>query len=188
MAMEDNDIIQLFFDRDEQALAETSAKYGNYCSSIARNILKNLEDAEECVNDTYLKVWNVIPPTRPTIFKAFIGRITRNISFNLYKKTNADKRGNGQIALILDELAECVSNGPDPYQKIEKDELLKNINSFLEKLPQDKRIMFVRRYWYSDSVTDIAKRCGVSENSVSVSLNRLRKRLHNYLIERGFEL
>lgn len=188
MAMEDNDIIQLFFDRDEQAIAETSAKYGNYCSTIARNILKNMEDAEECVNDTYYKVWNVIPPTRPTIFKAFIGRITRNISFNLYKKTNADKRGNGQIVLILDELAECVSDGSDPYQKIEKDELLKVINLFLEKLPQDKRVMFVRRYWYSDSITEIAKRCGVSENSVSVSLNRLRKRLKNYLNERGFEL
>lgn len=188
MAMKDNDIIQLFFDRDEQAISETSAKYGSYCSSIARNILKNWEDAEECVNDTYIKVWNVIPPNRPTMFKAFIGRITRNISFNLYKKMNADKRGNGQIVFILDELAECVSDGNDPYRKIENDELLKTINSFLEKLPQEKRIMFVRRYWYSDSITDIAKRFGVTENSVSVSLNRLRKRLNKYLNERGFEL
>lgn len=188
MAMEDNDIIQLFFDRDENAIKETSVKYGNYCSSIARNILKNWEDAEECVNDTYLKAWNVIPPNRPTMFKAFLGRITRNISFNLYKKMNADKRGSGQILFILDELAECVSDGKDPYKELEKEEIIKAINSFLEKLPQEKRIMFVRRYWYSDSVVDIAKRCGVSENSVSVNLNRLRKRLHNYLYERGFEL
>lgn len=187
MAMEDKDIIQLLFDRDEQAIAETSAKYGSYCNSIARNILKNREDAEECVNDTYLRVWNVIPPNRPVIFKAFIGRITRNISFNLYKKTNANKRGNGQIELILDELAECVSGDNDPIMEVEKNELIKEINSFLDKLPQEKRIMFVRRYWYSDSVTDIAKRCGVSENYVSVNLNRLRKRLHNNLVERGFE-
>lgn len=91
MAMEDNDIIQLFFNRDKNAIKETSVKYGNYCSSIARNILKNWEDAEECVNDTYLKAWNVIPPNRPTMFKTFLGMITRNISFNLYKKMNADK-------------------------------------------------------------------------------------------------
>lgn len=188
MAMEDMDIIQLFFERDEKAIKETSEKYGNYCSSIARNILKNQEDVEECVNDTYLKAWNVIPPNRPKILKAFLGRITRNIAFNLYKKMNADKRGNGQIDLILDELVECVSNKSDPYQMFERDELLICINSFLEKLPKEKRIMFVRRYWYSDSVADIAKRCGISENSVSVNLNRLRKRLHNYLIERGFEL
>lgn len=188
MAMEDNEIIQLYLDRNEQAITETAAKYGNYCSSIAKNILKNWEDAEECVNDTYLKAWNVIPPNRPTMFKAFLGRITRNLSFNLYKKMNADKRGNGQIAVVLDELAECVSGSSDPYREFDKTELLNAINTFLEKLPQDKRIMFVCRYWYSDSVTDIAKRCGMSENSVSVSLNRLRKRLHNYLLERGFEL
>ncbi len=99
----------------------------------------------------------------------------------------ADKRGSGQVELILDELEECVSDGSDPYQEIEKRELLEAINSFLDKLPQSKRIMFVRRYWYTDSVTDIAERCGVSENTVSVNLNRLRKRLRNYLNERGFE-
>ena len=188
MAIEDNDIIQLFFDRNENAIKETSIKYGNYCSSIAKNILKNCEDAEECVNDTYLKAWNVIPPSRPTMLKTFLGRITRNISINLYKKLKADKRGNGQIPIILDELSECVSGGTTPYQELENAEFLRTINSFLEKIPQEKRVMFVRRYWYSDSISDIAKRCGVSENSVSVSLNRLRKRLYNYLSERGFEL
>lgn len=188
MAIEDNDIIQLFFDRDENAIKETSIKYGNYCRSIAKNILKNCEDAEECVNDTYLKAWNVIPPSRPTMLKAFLGKITRNISFNVYKKMSADKRGNGQIPIILDELAECISGGTTPYQEIECKELLKTINSFLEELPQEKRVMFVRRYWHSDSIADIAKRCRVSENSVSVNLNRLRKRLNNYLVERGFEL
>ena len=186
--MEDNDIIQLFFNRDETAIKETSVKYGNYCSSIAKNILKNCEDAEECVNDTYLKAWNVIPPNKPTVLKAFLGRITRNISFNLYKKMNTDKRGNGQISIILDELAECISDEANPYQEVETKELIKAINSFLEKISQEKRVIFIRRYWYSDSIRDIAQRCGISEDSVSVSLNRLRKRLRNYLIERGFEL
>lgn len=188
MAMEDKEIIQLFFDRDENAIKETSIKYGGYCSSIARNILKNWEDAEECVNDLYLKVWNIIPPTRPAIFKAFLGRITRNISFNLYKKTHTDKRGNGQLEVILEELAECVSDGRAPYMELQRKELVKEINSFLDQLPKEKRILFVRRYWYSDSVADIAKRCCMSENGVSVNLNRLRKRLRNYLYERGFEL
>ena len=100
MAMEDKDIIQLFFDRNEQAIEETSMKYGNYCSSIAMNILKNRADAEECVADTYQKCWDSIPPDRPTVFRIFLGRITRNLSFNMYKKMNADKRGSGQLALI----------------------------------------------------------------------------------------
>ena len=186
--MTDEEIISLYFSRSENAIHETAAKYGRLCTYVIKNILKDPADIDECVNDTYLKVWNVIPPSRPTTLKAFVGRITRNISFNLYKKMNTDKRGNLQIPIILDELSECVSGGTTPYQEIEKKELLKAINSFLEKLPQEKRVMFVRRYWHSDSITDIAKRCGVSENSVSVNLNRLRKRLHNYLIERGFEL
>lgn len=186
--MDDNEIIQLYFDRDEGAIVETSGKYGCYCSSIARNILKSREDAGECVNDTYLRAWNVIPPNRPVMFRAFLGKLTRDTSFNQYKKMNADKRGNRQIAVILDELAECVSGGTEPYQELDKSELMKAINAFLESLPQKKRVMFVCRYWYSDSVTDITKRCGMSENSVSVNLNCLRKRLRNYLLERGFEL
>ena len=161
MAMEDKDIIQLFFDRNEQAIEETSMKYGNYCSSIAMNILKNRADAEECVADTYQKCWD--------------------------KKMNADKRGSGQLTLILDELAEVVSDKDSVENHIENRELIKEINTFLDSLPQEKRIMFVRRYWYSDSVADIARRCGVSENNVSVNLNRIRKRLRRYLCERGFE-
>lgn len=187
MAMEDKDIIQLFFDRNEQAIEETSIKYGNYCNSIAMNILKNRADAEECVADTYQKCWDSIPPDRPTVFRIFLGRITRNLSFNMYKKMNADKRGRGQLTLILDELAEVVSDKDSVENHIENRELIKEINTFLDSLPQEKRIMFVRRYWYSDSVADIARRCGVSENNVSVNLNRIRKRLRRYLCERGFE-
>lgn len=188
MVMEDCDIIQLYFDRDEQAIAETSAKYGNYCRSIALNILNNPQDAEECVNETYLKAWNAIPPNRPVLFKTFLGRITRNLSFNQYRKMNAEKRGNGQMNVILDELEECLSDGNDSSKEFSRTELVEAINEFLKKLPQTQRIMFVRRYWYADPVSQIAKRCGVSENAVSVALNRLRRKLHNELLERGFEL
>lgn len=188
MAMEDNQIIQLYFNRDEKAIGETSIKYGNYCNSIAINILNNWEDAEECVNDTYLCVWESIPPTRPTRLKVYLGRITRNLSFNLYKKMNADKRGNGQIALVLDELAECVSGGCEPEQEFLQKELICSINNFLRELSKEKRIIFVRRYWYSDSISEIADRVGKTENSVSVTLNRLRKMLYIHLRERGLYL
>ena len=188
MAMEDKDIIQLFFDRNEQAIEETSMKHGNYCNSIAMNILKNRADAEECVADTYQKCWNSIPPNRPSVLRIFLGKITRNLSFNMYKRMNADKRGSGQLALILDELAEVISDENSVDNNIENKELLKEINIFLNGLSRQKRIMFVRRYWYSDSVTDIAKRLGISENNVSVNLNRIRKRLRRYLYERGFEV
>lgn len=188
MAMEDIQIIQMYFNRDEKAIRETSLKYGNYCSSIAIKILNNWEDAEECVNDTYLCAWESIPPTRPEMLKVYLGRITRNLSFNLYKKMNADKRGNGQIALVLDELAECISGGCEPEQQYLQKEIVSCINSFLRELPKEKRIIFVRRYWYSDSVSEIADRIGKSENAVSVTLNRLRKMLHIYLLERGFNL
>ncbi len=188
MAMEDKDIIQLFFDRNEQAIEETSMKYGNYCNSIAMNILKNRADAEECVADTYQKCWNSIPPNRSSVLRIFLGKITRNLSFNMYKRMNADKRGSGQLALILDELAEVISDENSVENNIENKELLKEINIFLNGLSRQKRIMFVRRYWYSDSVTDIARRLGISENNVSVNLNRIRKRLRRYLYERGFEV
>jgi RNA polymerase sigma-70 factor (ECF subfamily) len=188
MAMEDTQIIQLYLNRDEKAISETSIKFGNYCNSIAINILNNWEDAEECVNDTYLCAWNSIPPTRPTSLKVYLGRITRNLSFNIYKKMNAEKRENGQTALVLDELAECVSGGCEPEQEFLQKELICSINNFLRALSKEKRIIFVRRYWYSDSISDIADRVGKTENSVSVTLNRLRKMLNIHLRERGFNL
>ena len=188
MSMEDKEIIHLYFARNEKAINATSEKYGSYCHTIARNILNNWEDAEDCVNDTYLKTWEAIPPNRPLVLRTFLGKITRNIAFDLYKKMTAEKRGNGQIAIVLDELAECVSGGNEPEKEFDKKELLNAINSFMESLPKEKCALFVRRYWYAESVSDIAKRYGMSQTNVSVSLNRLRKKLHDYLIERGFEL
>ena len=187
-SIEDSMIIQLYWDRDESAISATSEKYGAYCRSIAMNILGDREDAEECVNDTYLGVWNSIPPHRPNVLPAFLGKITRNLSLNKYRQKHAEKRGCGQMGAVLDELAECVSDKSDIEQDIDRKELIKEINQFLGTLPQVKRGIFVGRYWRADSISEIAARYGMTENRVSVTLNRIRKQLNRYLSERGFEL
>lgn len=185
--MDDNEIVQLYWDRSEQAIPATFEKYGNYCISIAENILGNKEDAEECVNDTYLNAWNSIPPHRPSVLSTFLGKITRNLSLNRYKQSRADKRGGGSLPQVLDELAECVSGTDDVEQEIGHRELIRMIDTFLSTLSASKRGIFICRYWYFDSICDIASRFGMTENSVSVTLSRLRMKLHNYLTERGFE-
>ena len=186
--MEDAKIVQLYWNRDEQAISATADKYGNYCTFIAGNILGNNEDAEECVNDTYLHAWNSMPPHRPNILSAFLGKITRNLSINRYKHNTADKRGGGELPMVLDEISELVSGKDDIENEIEYKELLDAINTFLGTLSVKKRCIFVRRYWYFDNVSYIASRFGVTENNVSVTLNQIRHKLHNYLLERGFEL
>ena len=145
-----------------------------------------MEDAQECVNDTYLNTWNSIPPQRPKMLSTYLGKITRNLSFNLYKKNKAKKRGGSQIPLVLDELAEIISDSANPEEEWDRKEIVEVINSFLSSIPSDKRKMFVCRYWYADSIKSIAEKFGMTESNVSVTLNRLRKKLHNYLLERGF--
>ena len=186
--MEDENIIRLYWDRDETAIEETSKKYGKYCFSIANNILGSREDSEECVNDTYVKVWDSIPPKRPSIFSAFIGKITRNISLNRYKLNNADKRGGSNMTCVLDEVGEIVSGRPGPDDEAILSDLTAAVNEFLSTLPQEKRVMFVRRYWYADDVKSIALRMGTSENNISVSVRRIRNSLRDFLVERGFGL
>ena len=186
--MDDAEIVQLYIDREEQAIPETASKYGRYCTSIAKNILGSYEDAEECVNDTYLNTWNAIPPHRPKMLATFLGKIVRNLAFDRYKYNSADKRGGGELPLVLDELAGCVSGKDDVEQAFERKELVTAINDFLGTLPEEKRNIFVCRYWYTDSIADIAARCGMTYPAVSMMLNRLRTKLHNYLIERGYEL
>ena len=186
--MDDAKIVQLYWDRNEQAIPATAEKYGSYCTSIAKNILGNHEDAEECVNDTYMNAWNSMPPHRPGILSTFLGKIVRNLSFNRYKHNTTDKRGGGQATVVLDEIAEFVSDTDSVEQAIDRKELVKAIDSFLDRLPAHKKNIFVCRYWYFDSISDIASRFGMTENNVSVTLNRLRLKLHNYLLERGFEL
>lgn len=186
--MNDQDIIKLYLDRDPRALSATAGKYEKYCTAIAKNILGNQEDAEECVNDTYLNTWNTIPPNQPKVLSAYLGKITRNLAFNKYRHNHVKKRGNGELSIVLDELADCISGSDNVEQEIDKRELVEGINSFLDTLAPKKRNIFICRYWYSDSISSIAKRYGMSENNVSTILNRLRHQLKKYLSERGFEL
>ena len=186
--MDDEEIVQLYWDRNEQAIPATAEKYGRYCASIAQNILGNKEDAEECVNDTYINAWNSMPPHKPSILSTFLGKITRNLSFNRYKYNTANKRGCGETVLVLDEIAELVSDTDNVEQEVLREELVKAIDAFLDGLPVDKRRIFVCRYWYFDSVSDIASRFGMTENNVSVTLNRLRLKLRSHLLKGGFEL
>lgn len=186
--MEDAKIVGLYWERNQDAIKYTAQKYGNYCKAIAKNILGNAEDAEECVNDTYMKTWNTIPSHKPNMLSTFLGKITRNISFNKYKMKHADKRGGGEIPAILDELGECVSGKDNVENEIEYKEFVEAINEFLAGLSKEKRDIFVCRYWYSDSVADIANQFGMKEGTVSMALNRLRLKLRKYLEERSFEV
>ena len=186
--MEDVKIIDLYWERNQQAIPVTAEKYGGYCTSIARNILESEEDAEECVNDTWLGAWNSMPPHRPNMLSAFLGKITRNLSFNRRRQDSARKRGGGELPLVLDELGECVSGKASVEGEYDRKELLSAINGFLEELSPEKRAMFVCRYWYADRVGDIAARLGMSENHVSVTLTRLRRKLHEHLTKEGFTL
>ena len=186
--MEDFRIVELYWQRDADAIPATSEKYGGYCAAIARNILGNEEDTEECVNDTWLRAWNSMPPHRPNALAAFLGKITRNLSFNRYKQNRADKRGGGELPLVLEELGECVSGTDSVEGELDKKELLGAINVFLKGLTPEKRAVFVCRYWYADSVGDIAARVGMTESHVSMTLTRLRRSLHEYLTKEGFTL
>lgn len=186
--MEDSQIVQLYLDRNEAAIAESAGKYGPYCHAVARNILESRADAEECVNDTWLRAWNAIPPHRPQVLSSFFGKITRNLAFDMYRKNCREKRGGYQTDLVLDELAECVSGQDDPQKTWQEHELQRDLNAFVRKLPKKHRYMFILRYWYTESIADIAQRCGASENSVSVTLNRIRAKLKEYLKERGYDI
>ena len=179
--MEDNIIINLYWERSESAINETAQKYGGYCTKIAMNILHNQEDAEECVNDTYLKTWNSIPIQRPAILISFLGRITRNLSLDKYKKCHTKKRGGYEIEILLSELEDCVSSGSNVETEYEAGSIAQVINNFLYSIEYENRIVFVRRYWYADSIEAIASRLGVSESKIKSMLFRTRKKLKNYL-------
>lgn len=186
--MDDNKIIELYWDRSEQAISETSKKYGRYCHYIAYSILHNDEDSEECVNDTYLRAWDSIPPLRPNKLQTFLGKITRNLSLNKWEKLSAEKRGAGQTSLILDEISECIPSEGDALQNIENMVIREAINRFLDELSAETRKMFVRRYFYMSSVKEIANEYGISESKVTVTLFRTRKKLKTALEKEGISL
>lgn len=186
--MNDLEIVELYWKRSDEAITETARKYNGYCSKIATNILSNPEDAEECVNDTYFQTWNSIPTQRPDSLAAFLGKITRNLSINRYKQRRATKRGGGKVDLILHELEDCIPDRRTKEVKEDSELLAKTINQFLRELEQQTRMVFVRRYWYSDSIRDISQRYKMSESKVKSMLFRTRKRLRYYLEKEGISL
>ena len=183
--MNDLQIIELYFERSERAVTETANKYGGYCYSIAYAILNDNEDAEESVNDTYLRAWNSIPPHRPTALSTFLGKITRRLSIDKWRRRNAEKRGGGEIPLVLDELRECLSNEDEVHKQIEKDRLAAIINSFVAGLSFTEQKVFLCRYWYMDSIDDISRRFGFSVSKVKSMLFRMRERLRVRLEREG---
>ena len=179
--MKDEEIIALYWERDEKAIAVTSDKYGSYCRSIAYNILHNLEDVQECVNDTWLGAWKSMPPKRPDCLSVYLGKITRNLSLNRVKQYNAEKRGSGQTQLVLSELEDCIPAETSVEQKIEEMVLSKAISQFLHAQPKQKRNIFIRRYWYLYSIRDIAAAYDMSESKVTSLLFRMRNELKAHL-------
>ena len=179
--MDDKAIVQLYWDRNQDAIGETARKYGAYCLSVASNILQLREDAEECVNDTYLRAWDSMPPHRPFALAAFLGKITRNLAINRYRYRTAQKRS-AELQNILTELDGCVTDGPE--QVLDNRQLGEVLNSFLHTLPERKRSLFLCRYWYADSVAVIARRFRMTEGAVTMQLARLRQQLRRYLEER----
>ncbi len=186
--MDDSKILALYMERSQQAISETSRKYGRYCHYIAFSILQNDEDAEECVNDTYLRAWNSIPPKHPNKLQTYLGKITRNLALNKWEKLSAKKRGAGQTVLILEELAECIPAGEDTAQNAENMIIRDVLNRFLDDLPVETRKIFVRRYWYMSSVKEIANEYGLSQSKVTVTLFRTRGKLKTLLEKEGVTL
>lgn len=186
--MEDSEIIRQFMERSESAVGELQCKYGNYCNKIALNVLDSREETEECVNDALMKIWESIPPDEPQSLRAYLGKITRNLAINRLKKITAEKRGNGEIAAVYEELSELIPDKSRIEQKHEHKELMNEINTFLGKLPAQKRNIFVLRYWYCESVKAISETLGISENNVSVTLSRVRDKLRAHLRKRGYEI
>jgi RNA polymerase sigma-70 factor (ECF subfamily) len=183
--MKDSDIIDLYWQRDQEAIAETDRKYGAYCGTIAYNICGSHEDAEECVSSTWLKAWNSMPDERPNILSAFLGAITRNFAINRKSAENAQKRGGGQLTLALDELAECIPTESSPEKTVELKELEMAIDTFLSLLPEQERRIFLCRYWFMASMAEIASRMDCSQSKVKTSLYRTRGKLRKYLQEEG---
>lgn len=185
--MEDSAIIDLYWNRDQRAISETAGKYGPFLHALVWNILHSRGDAEECVNDTYLRAWNAIPPARPAAFRAWLGRIARNLSLDRWKADRTQRRGGG-AEVLLGELEACVPASRGVEQHLEDQEIASLISAFLRRLPAESRRVFLRRYWYGQELADIAREQGCGVGKVKSSLFRTRKALRAYLEEEGIEL
>lgn len=186
--MEDQEIIARFFARDEEGLTAARARYEPYCAAVARSLLNDPRDQEECLSDTWLRAWNAIPPQRPRSLGAFLAKITRNLAINRLRDGNAQRRGGGQVPLALEELRECVSPEGSPEGELDRQAAEEALNRFLDGLPPLQREIFLRRYWYLDSIEDIARRAGWSKSRVTTTLHRLRVRLRAHLIQEGIDV
>lgn len=184
--MEDSEIVELYWQKNANAISETANKYGAYCFTIANNILHSAEDSEECVNDTWLHAWNAMPPQRPNVLRMFLAKITRNLSFNRFNARNVEKRGGGEIILVLDELGECLASGSDVEAAYEAMELEQCIRRFVRMLPERERSVFVRRYFFTEPMSAIAERYGLTVNNITVILSRTRKKLKLELMKEGY--
>ena len=183
--MNDKNIVDMYFNRDEEAITQTDKKYGRYCYSIAYNILTNKEDAEESVSDTYMTAWRAIPPRRPSVLSTFLGKITRHISIDRWRERSAYKRGGGEVTLALEELEDCVAGLQNVEMDYERKELIRAYVKFLDTLPVTERRVFLCRYWYVDSVEAIAEKFGFSQSKVKTMLHRTRAKLRMQLAEEG---
>lgn len=185
--LEDSKIIELFYERSEQAIIELSKKYGSVCTRVANNILNNRLDSEECINDAYLGAWNTIPPQKPDPLLSYVCRIVRNLAIKKYHSNTAIKR-NSIYDVSLDELENCFPVSDSPEDKADTREIAQMIDCFLETMDKENRIMFVRRYWYADSITELAELFHTSNHNISVRLFRTREKLRKYLIKEGVSL
>lgn len=186
--MRDDEIIQLYFERNEAAITETETTYGKYLLKIAYNILADTEDCKECVNDTYLKAWNSIPPHKPAVLSAYLGKIARENAIDIYRKQNRSKRKASEYALALDEISECVSGKENTESTVEAKLLGKEISRYLHSVSNQHCCIFTMRYYRCDSISDIANYFNMSESKVKGILHRTRKGLKKHLIKEGFEL
>ena len=184
--MRDDEIVTLYWKRDERAIKETKNEYGRYLFKIANNILADLEDSRESVNDTYLAAWNSIPPQRPSVLSTYLGKLTRRISIDLFRKKHREKRRASEYALSLNELEECIPGGSMPEDEVEVKLLAKSINDFLRMQPEAARNLFVGRYYFLDSLKDVARYCGMSESKAKSILFRTRCSLKTHLEQEGF--
>lgn len=184
--MEDKEIVDLYWARSEKAISETDKKYGRYCHYIAYQILSDDGDAEEIVNDTYLKTWNTVPPNRPDPLKAYVGMISNQLAINRYEEKTAEKRGGGRLPLIYHELDECIADEDENVDIGENLDLRDALNRFIWSLPKKTRNIFVRRYWYASSLSEIADDYGMKENAVAILMFRTRRKLKDFLKKEGF--
>ena len=181
--IDDEKIIEMFFERSEQGIRELDIKYGKVCHTLSYHIVGNRQDAEECVNDTYLSAWNAIPPARPDPLLSYLVKIVRNISLKIYWRKKAAKRSS-HYTIALEEIEECIADKKSVEDEIEARQLARIIEDFLDTLSLENRVIFMRRYWFSDSYKEIARFVGLSEKNISVRLTRIREKMKQYLMER----